>query len=285
MTDGGNDGVAPPLEQSFARVAAVDEYGRGEVAAPVGDGWLHLGGDAEQVVEAVVDLARAATPDERADYLAALVAGALADALIGVSVPVLVLDRRLPDVTATNLRVRRADGELWLERIAVDSPARRALAEDPRASDPTVRTVRSYSELTTALTATLVDALTPWFSALRARAPFGRMGMWGQVADDIHGKALSIARLARTDQRQAWTDATAVVDAVAALVRELRVRPRLFPVRWDGGNALWQVRGTCCLWYTTSADPDPCSDGYCTTCPLRPDDSRHERLAEWLQAT
>lgn len=120
------------------------------------------------------------------------------------------------------------------------------------------------------------------FSAVRARAPFGRRRMWGQLADDIGGTALWTARAGDLDQRSAWKEAQAILDHVAETAPELRVRSRPFPVRWEGDETLFQVRGTCCLWYTTFEEPDRCGEGYCTTCPLRDDDVRHERLCRYL---
>jgi hypothetical protein len=106
--------------------------------------------------------------------------------------------------------------------------------------------------------------------------------MWGQAADDLAGTALGIARAGGLEPQAAWDEAGAVVDLLAAAVPELKVRPRPFPVRWSGGEAMFQVRGTCCLWYKTESGRSAGREGYCSSCPLRDDDSRHAGLAAWL---
>lgn len=61
-------------------------------------------------------------------------------------------------------------------------------------------------------------------------------------------------------------------------------RPRPFPVSWAGGEALFQVKGTCCLYYKTrdgSLDAD--DDSYCTTCPFRDHGNRLSRLRHHLE--
>jgi len=119
--------------------------------------------------------------------------------------------------------------------------------------------------------------------AVRRRASYGRYGMWGQVADDLCGTALRAARRADLDGEAAWDEAQAVLDLVAAQVPELRARPRLFPVTWRGGEALFSVKGTCCLWYKTRKAPDLGGEGYCGSCPLRDDECRRARFTGWLE--
>jgi hypothetical protein len=276
-----------PLAGTFERLRRFDDLCRAEIGVPSDEtehdrGWLPLGTITAHGLDELFAAAQRGGP-RRPDYLGATVAAALVDVLVSTALPALLLERRLPEVAPANLTVRLHDDELWFHRVALVEPRCWALPDDPEAGDATVRTVANLDQLHVAFADVVVAAARGWFDAVRARAPFGRRGMWGQLADDVSATALWTARAAGLDQHETWDEGQAVIDVIAAAVPDLRVRPRRFPVRWSGGESLWHVKGTCCLWYTTAEDPDPCGDGYCTTCPLRPDDVRHERLAAWLE--
>lgn len=273
-----------PFAGTCERLRRRDEYlCRAEIARPHGPGWLGLDVDAGVLVDSLFAAAQR-DGHRRLDYIGASVAAGLIDVLVSTAVPALLVERRLPDVTPTNLTVHLHDSEFWFDRIALHEPMCWALSNDAAIGHPTLIAVAAVDELHRRFAAVMAETAAAWFDAVRSRAPFGRAGMWGQLADDVCGSALWTARAVGLDQHGAWEEARAIIDVVAAAVPELRVRPRLFPVRWSGGETLWQVKGTCCLWYTTFAEPDTCGDGYCNTCPLRPDEIRHARLAEWLEA-
>ncbi len=284
MTPGLSAKNGSPLAGTVARLADLDsEHVRLELGPRAGERWLDL--DAV-LAEGVLDLlfadaeARAAG---RRDYLGASVAASLSDAVVTAGWPALLLDRRLPDLSPANLAVHRHEPEGWFDRIAVRDARCWVLSDDPAADNPDATTVADLAELHDRFAAAVVDAVTPWFTAVRQRAPFGRRGMWGQLADDLCGTALWMARRAGIDQHAAWAEAHAVLDRLAADVPEVRVRPRLFPVSWNQRDTLFQVKGTCCLWYKTQPAPDACGNGYCGTCPFRDDDARRSRLTSWLE--
>lgn len=275
-------GDAPPIAGTFNRLGAFDELCRTDVGADVDDSWVRFDHIAGGGVDALFAAANR-SGDRRPDYVGASVASALVDAVVSTALPALLVERRLPDVSPANVAARLHDEEFWFERVSLYDPRCHVLQGDPAAADPTSTVVGSVEEIHQRFAELLVEAATQWFAAIRAGAPFGRRGMWGQLADDVCGSALWAARATGADPQEAWAEAQAILDAIAGVVPELRVRPRLFPVRWSGGEALWQVKGTCCLWYTTFAESDTSGDGYCTTCPLRPDDVRRERLRDWLE--
>lgn len=253
-----------------------------EVGQPMGDRWMPM--DDVSGIDAVVaeQLGRGGAGG---DYAGAALSGALAAAAVAVGwLPVLAA-RRLPDLSGANIILHRHTDEAWFDAIAVRSPRVCVLPDDRAAGHPEATTVPTIEDLHRLLAGQLVDLLQPWFVALRARTPFGSAGMWGQLADDVCGTGLWTARRLGIDQRVAWSDGRAVVDIVATRVPTLRARPRPFPVRWRGGDAWFQVKGTCCLWYKTHADRDPNGDGYCTSCPLRDDEVRRGRLVTWLEGT
>ncbi len=274
--------LAPPLAETFTRLRAFDELCRAEVGTPGGKGWLHFTDLPERGLDELFAAATRPGP-RRPHYVGASVAATLVDALVSTALPALLIERRLPDVSPANVSGRLHHSELWFTRVVLHEPRCHVLAADAAAQDPSVMLVPSPGHLHRIFAGMLVEAATSWFGAIRARTPFGRRGMWGQLADDLCSTALWTARAAGLDQRRCWDEAQSIVELVAADVPDLRVRPRLFPVRWSGGQCLWQVKGTCCLWYTTFDEPHTDGDGYCTTCPLRTDDVRHQRLREWLE--
>lgn len=274
-----------PLAASFDRLRSYDELCRAEVDVHSGGGWLHLGALPGRGLDELFAAVTRPGP-RRPDYAGAAVAATLVDALVSTALPVLLVERRLPDVSPANLSVLLHDAELWFTRVSLHEPGCWVLPDDDAAADRSASVVPSLEELHQRFAASLLEAVRPWFGAIRSRAPFGRRGMWGQLADDVCGTALWTARTVGCDPRAAWREANVILDHLADTVAELRVRPRLFPVRWSGGESLWQVKGTCCLWYTTSTDDADGGGGtYCTTCPLRPDDERRDRLRDWLETS
>jgi len=270
-----------PLADTFQRLRAFDELCRANIDVHRADGWLHLSDVPERGLDELFAAVIRPGPRRR-DYAGATVAATLVDALVSTALPPLLLERRLPDVSPANVSVLLHETEWWFTQVSLHEPLCWVLPSDDAAADSSVCVVAEVAVLHRRLAVTLADAVTPWFDAIRARAPFGRRGMWGQLADDLCGSALWTARASGLDPNAAWREANAILDHVGEAFAELRVRPRRFPVRWSGGESLWQVKGTCCLWYTT-ADDHSDDDAFCTSCPLRPDDVRHERLRDWLE--
>lgn len=268
-----------PLAETLRRLDAHD-VARTIVGRPREERWLGLVALLESGPDEALQHVRSGQPTPDCVGGAA-VAAVLVEALVGTARPPLLVERPLPDVARANLSVRWHEAKPWIARVAVHRPRGHVLAAG--AGHPDAVAVPTVRDLHGQLVSVVVDAVTPWFGAIRARAPFDRRGMWRQVADAVCSTALRTARAVALDHQPAWDEGQAIVDLVAESVPELRARPRLVPVRWRGGDALWHVKGTCCLRYTAFDDPDPCGEGYCVTCPLRPGDVRLERLRRWLE--
>jgi len=253
-----------PLRQAVERLRATDPECRLVLAdGDSGAEWTTL--DGPDVVGEAFEVAERRLGGSRA-AIGASVAALLVDGVVTATWPLLLAQRRLPAVHASNVAVRLHPELAWFEHVTIRTPACHGDDLHERFVDG------------------LVTTFAPWFDEVRARAPFGRAGMWGQVADELHGGALWHARQAGTDARAAWDEAGAVVDLLAEQVPALRSRPRPLPVRWPGGEATWQVKGTCCLWYQTRDGQALGDDGYCVACPLRTDEAaRQDRLVEWLR--
>ncbi len=270
-----------PVVATFARLRQLDEYLEAEVGPPEGAGWYSLdtvvsGGHLDSWLE---DLAR--DHDGQRDVAGAYLGSGLAGAVVTVPVSALVAERRVPHLRAGLWLHRHNEG--WFDRVAYTSTEVDVLADDPEAGHPHAVVVADQATLAERFAQCLVETLTPLLEAVRRRTPYGLRGLWGGVADEVTGTALRAARQTNTDGWAAWALSQAVLDHVAASQIHLR-RPRPFPVSWSGGEALFQVKGTCCLYYKTHDGPlDPDGDSYCTTCPFRDDDNRLSRLRHQLE--
>ena len=127
------------------------------------------------------------------------------------------------------------------------------------------------------------DVAAPAVALGAGALPITTRAAWGGVVDTLTNAVLAAARGgAGVDQVVAWDRLQRVVDALAERV-PLAARPRQFPVAWSQGPSLFPVRGTCCLHYRNHEQPDRDGEGYCSTCPLRTDRSRQERIAAYLE--
>lgn len=269
-----------PLEAVAPRLSGLSDHLAYEVGVPGGTGWHRLADLADPELLAGWHRDLAAREGDRkaaAAYLAGWISGAAAEAWL---LPVLA-GGCLPLAGPPRVRVHRhADG--WFDAVAVPAAPVAVLPGDPHAGQTGVVVASGRGALLDGV-AERLSGLGAVFAALRAACPIGPVALWGAVADAVASRALWLARLSDGDRQAAWETAEAVTDRLAAAQPRLRARPRPFPVPWSGGEELFQVRGTCCLWYRTVATPDPDGDGYCNTCPLRTDTSRTGRLRAHLE--
>ena len=297
--------------RTVERLAAASAWRRFAVDAS-GDGWVRLadrladpaGLDAWYEAELVGpagghrDLAGALIVYRFAGSLAELVMGPLLDR------------RRVLLLSPANLSFLLAAGTR-IDALSVASPAVALLPDDPEAegvagaADPrrADRAVAGDAAVVVADRAELHDVAAdglcavfePLADAVRARAPFGLRGMWGTLADHVAEGALSWAREHGGDRDHAWSEAEAVIDAVAARQPLLRVRPRRHPVPSPAGEDLFADKGTCCLIYkvhelpvssATGGAPSPMqrriAEAACASCPLRSRSDRHNRFSRYL---
>ena len=138
----------------------------------------------------------------------------------------------------------------------------------------------------------LVAVFAPLADAVRARAPFGRRGMWGTLADHLAEVAVRRARERGRAPDVALAEAERLVDAVADRASDLRTRPRRQVVSTARGPETVVTKGTCCLIYKASARPGDrgaaaglIGTAACTSCPLRSDEDRARRFVAYLDAS
>lgn len=269
------------LAETAARVAARARHLGFTVGRTEGPGWF--------VMSSVVDdglvgrlSARLAASLGRRDAAGSYLGSHLTGPLVSRSVAAVALDRRCPDLDPAAVAAHlHADG--WFDDVAFLGPTVAVLAGDPVAGQPGTVVVSGLGELRAWWAARTVVAIAPLLDAVRARLPFGRHGLWGSVADAVAGASLTVSRAEGAASTTSWADAASLLDALAAAAPVPLARPRPFMVPWSGGEACLPVRGTCCLYYRTVADPDPAGEGYCTSCPFVDDGHRRRRWASWLE--
>ena len=193
----------------------------------------------------------------------------------------MLLDGRCPDPAIDNLAAC-ADEDGYPDRCAVLRPTVAMLPGDPAAADRHSVVVADEAALLGWWALRATATLTPLLAAVRARAPFGLPALWGGVSDEVTGIALWIGQLAGREPVAVWSHAQRMLDALAAHAPVRLPRARPFPVAGPEGGQWFQVRATCCLSYRSVADEGPAAERYCSTCPLRDDESRRRHLGEYL---
>jgi hypothetical protein len=192
-------------------------------------------------------------------------------------------ERTWPCRVSSLLVRQHEDG--WFDGLAVLDATVRVLPDDPEAGHPDAVVFSDLTSLQRSVVEDLAQTLAPVFAAVRRQTRHGMPAMWGGVADSIGGVAVADAVAHGEDPRVAFVDALHFVDelAIAERVPMPRVRPTLVDVAWSGGTTPEIVRGTCCLWYRTQPDPDPCGEGFCDSCPRRDPLDQGRRWAASLE--
>lgn len=293
-----------PLAATLARIDATDEdcsYITGDPGESDGAGWCRLDealGDDRVIDEWFHSLLEGEGNwwgDVTGELLAYYLPGVIADSAIKA----LVAERRVWPIDAEHLAVRQGP-EGWFDAIAVRTTRVRVLPDDPDADHPDVEVVADEAALRTALVEDLVPLLTSIFAAIRARAPFGIRGMWGNFADGIAHAALWQVRKngAETDASAAFATAMALIDELASRVPLSKLRPRLERVPWSGGTGWIAIKTTCCLLYKSRASVGPEAsrrgvtvdfeidpEDECPLCPFLEDGEHRAKWAYWLEKT
>jgi hypothetical protein len=285
-------GVSPgPLRLVAVTVARLDATSgwRRVVAGPSGDGWVWL--DRLLADPAALDdwfrTELDGTARGHADLAGALIAYRLAGSLAELTVGTLFAQRRVLPLTPDRVALRVGEAAR-LDALGVSSPGVLVLPDDDAAEDPAAEVVSRPGDLRAAAADALVAVFDPVAEAVRTRAPFGRRGLWGTLADHVAEVAVRRARDAGGDADSAWRAASALLEALAERA-PVFTRPRRQEVDARSGARTVVVKGTCCLIYKAGA---PVGDrgaaarlvgrDACTSCPLRPEADRARRFRVWL---
>lgn len=269
-----------PLAETASRISELDRYRNYYVGKREGDGWMR----ATRLLDASVasgwfhEIAER-NGDRR--FAGGVVSRAYVSSVVLTWAYPVLAEARLPlsSFEGASLHIGEAR---WIDSVAVEDERVAVLADDPAAGSPGTVVLRDRAELYDAL----VDKLTavePLLNVVREVTHLGWPALWGEVADQLGGSALWLAQLYDRDRWAAWDEVTAIIDRLAAREAKLKVRPRPFPVEWSGGVELYQVRGTCCLYYRKGKAARANEELYCAGCPIRSDDWRLERLRAHLE--
>lgn len=279
-----------PLVASAARLAGLDARVRFETSVPAGDGWVTL-----------TEAARAENVRARLDALggwrrgmrgvaAAQLAASLACCVVRPVMALLFVEHRVPDLDGDTTLVQAVDGGRF-ERLVVLPGTVTALPADPTAGRAEVRTVAGQGELLEVAADLVEGTLSPALRTIRGEGRYGMSQLWGAVLDMIGATSLLTARIGGLDQQQVWSEAQRLCGMVQARAEQPTAsNPRPFPVTFSGGEALYTVKGTCCLRYREhglragEAPADGSTDtAYCKTCPFLRDDARLTRCSEQME--
>jgi ferric iron reductase protein FhuF len=272
-----------PLAATLDRLGTGDEETRLVAGCPVDDGWVVLA-DAiadQSLIDRWFDAIRTTVggPDTvSASFLASWLGGVIVEPVTRA----IILERRAWSVAASDLLVH-PHPEGWFDGLAVRTPTVWMLPGDPDAGHPEAVVMEDAAHLRRTVAAELATTLALIFGDVRRRARLGSPAMWGGVADGAGAAAVVDAVARGDDPVTAFEEAMTLVRDIAAHAPVPRVRPSLVPVAWSGGIGHEMVRGTCCLWYRTQADPDPSGEGYCSSCPRRDPQEQRRRWARWLE--
>lgn len=280
-------GIRELLAELVGSIDAAD----GECSYALGDpsttGEWHVLGDLltapgtiDALIEALLDGEAAGHRDVAGSYLASWLAGPIAR----LAAAAWLDGGRVLHLEHDQVSVHfHEDG--WVDGVVLADAGLKVGAHDYAAGLTGAHVVDALEQRRRLVADQIRSVASQIFDAVRARVPYGRSGMWGSLADGLAGNILysEQRRPGGGDPAGAWAEIDALLDELARQVPELRARPRRQLIPWSGGTRHHHVRGTCCLYYKTCSDPDPCGDGYCSTCPHRPDESRAERIVRWLE--
>lgn len=269
-------GSAPstsPLADTMARARACSYDGSFDFGAVVGelpDGrWVPatgiVGGGRE--LERLLDHVREHAGTERLDIAATWLCGKHAWALAAPAVAALLLDARVPDLSADNVSLQIPPGAYLAADVAFSTGRCAALAIDAAVGHPDLTAVATLDDLLARLREGLEAHLAPLVDALNRMTRRPRSALWGAAGDAL-AFAFLYAGEAIGDRRRAWSIGERCLTAGSPLDV-----PAGFRVLEHAGRAeVTRVRRSCCLAWRTG------NGTACFTCPLTGEAERHTRM-------
>jgi hypothetical protein len=275
---------------SARRLSELDGRTRFLTRVPSSAGWANL-----------LDVARPEAVDAQLDELggrrrgmrsvaAAQLAASIACTVVRPVMAMLFVERRVPEASPEMFFVEAPTGGRF-ERLAVLPGTVTALDTDAAADHPATRAVSDPEALLEAAAEVVDRALSPVLRAIRVEGRYGLAQSWGAVLDMIGATSLLTARLAGLDQRVVWGQAQRLCAMVRQRVEQPKASaPRPFFVEFSGGEALYTVKGTCCLRYREhglrageALSVGAVEAAFCKTCPFLRDDTRRTRCSTQME--
>lgn len=186
-------------------------------------------------------------------------------------------ERRFPVLTGADVFVRRlADGRF--DELALAETPVCAVRPDPGEVAVPAR------ELITVAADGFFGVLGPVLEALRSSGRYGLKGLWGGTQDMLGATSLLVARRSDLPQWIVWRDVEALLDTLSERVSHAKARPQPFSVPCSRGEALFTVKGTCCLRYREyglrPSDHARDASAFCHTCPFVDEGTRRQHFTE-----
>jgi len=266
-----------PLEQTLARARQLNDYLKPELGTPSGERWVARTDLAPGA--AYLETLIAATQARLRTRAAAIVGSAVLQGyqwpLISTAIVCYLLDRRVPDLTPANTRIRYT-AEHEADALALLGGHFTTLPDDPAAEHQDATVVTDLPALRTAVRTGIEAHLGVVIDQLCARLGCKPRGLWLNVADSLAGTLVWLLQ-----EQQPATALEAIEAEVAALVRvpgsPLSSRQiGLLQLSHGAQSQVFLDRATCCYWYKTEGGE------YCSTCPHRTPESRRERLLAYM---
>lgn len=263
-----------PLRQTHAHMSELSAYLQVVFGAPQGQGW-HALSELFAPGSAVLDEQIAIAQNRLRTRAVNVVASALLQSyqwpLIAVAVAGYLLDRRVPELGASNIRIH-LDAQGDADGIAFLDGSFSALRGDAAAAHPDARLVADRAALREILRRGIENHLEPLIAHLCMHLGCRPRGLWLNVADRL---ASTVGWLMQSRDKQAGM--AEIAPEVEALVRApgspLQNRQiGVFAVQYQEQRQFYVTRATCCYWYKTAGGE------YCSTCPHRTPESRDELL-------
>ncbi len=274
-----------PLYQTFVHSHQLSPYIAARLGTPTAAGWLT---PAAMFAADSPYLATLVSATQKRLHTTAVntIGGALLQEyqwpLIATAVACFLLDRRVPDLQRTNVRLRLPAVE-QVEgagtdptAIAYTSGRFAALPTDPAADHPDALILGDETALRDYLRTGLESHFAWVIAALSAAVGCNERGLWLSVTDRI------ASTLAWLMQMQNGQSCLTCIDREADKLLRVAGSPlyhktiSFFELTYKERKHVYSDRVTCCYWYKTDGGD------YCSTCPHRTKEDRNGCLLKHL---
>ncbi len=266
-----------PLEQTLARVRALNTYLKSELGTPKGEGWISPTDLAPGAVwlETMIGATQARLRTKAAAIIGSAILQSYQWPLISTAIACYVCDRRVPDLSVTKTlthynAAHHADALAFLGEQFI------CLPNDPAASHPDASVAPDPSALCIALRTGIAAHLGIVINQLCIRLGCKPFGLWLNVTDTLAGTLIWLAQLQQPAPTLSQLEAE--IETLICLPGSPlnRHQVELIELHYQEQRRVFLNRATCCYWYKTDGGD------YCSTCPHRTPEDRRERLLRYL---
>jgi ferric iron reductase protein FhuF len=260
------------LQATLAQAAALNGYFKVEVGTPTGSDWFTPAAFLDDPATLGLLWSRTSQGAKTSDrpYLKQAVFGSYIWMLTVSGLATYLLARRVPDLSAGNA-VLHVNHEGWIDALALREARFACLPDDPASGDPQAVVVPDLEALRRYYLRALLDEnLVPFMDTLKARFKYGLGAMRETVADRIVGTLIWFVKEHEGGER--------VHEEVEAFLGLLpyTTKSGVLEVPFEDRCELFLKRASCCMSYRLP------QYGYCTSCPLQPEEERVRRFQAYL---